>query len=98
MNRTLLINQELEEAKNKLPTWQFESNTLKQSFKFKSFIDAFAFMTKVAFEAEKINHHPDWSNSYNTVKISLTTHSSGGISELDIALASKIDSFYSLSE
>ena len=75
--------------------WQEQNNQLKRSFKFKNFIDAFAFMTKVAFAAEKLNHHPNWSNVYNQVDIILTTHDAGNtVTEKDWQLAKKIDEIY----
>ena len=60
-------------------------------FKFKDFSEAFAFMSRVALAAEKAGHHPDWSNSYNSVSIRLSTHDAGGLSARDIALAKAID-------
>lgn len=73
-------------------SWKEENNTLNQSFKFKDFIEAWSFMTKVAMVAEKMNHHPEWSNIYNTVNISLTTHDKGNtITTKDRELAKKID-------
>ena len=75
--------------------WQETNNQLKRSFKFKNFVDAFAFMTKVAFAAEKLNHHPNWSNVYNQVDIVLTTHDAGNtVTEKDWQLAKKIDEIY----
>ncbi len=75
--------------------WTESNNQLKRSFKFKNFIDAFAFMTKVAFAAEKLNHHPNWSNVYNQVEIILTTHDANNtVTEKDRALAKKIDEIY----
>ena len=75
--------------------WQETNNQLKRSFKFKNFVDAFAFMTKVAFAAEKLNHHPNWSNVYNQVDIVLTTHDAGStVTEKDWQLAKKIDEIY----
>lgn len=72
--------------------WQEKNNTLYQKFTFSNFIDAFSFMTKVAFIAEKMNHHPNWSNVYNTVEISLNTHDAGDIvTEKDYELAKAID-------
>ena len=72
--------------------WKEENNTLTRSFKFKNFIEAFAFMTKVALIAEKMNHHPEWSNVYNKVDITLTTHDKGNtITDKDRELAEKID-------
>lgn len=72
--------------------WKEEDNMLKRSFEFKDFIEAFGFMTKVAFLAEKMNHHPDWSNSYNKVSIALTSHDKGNvITDRDRKLAKEID-------
>ena len=72
--------------------WQEEDNKLKKSFKFNNFVDAFGFMTKVAILAEKMNHHPWWSNVYNEVNIELTTHDAGNVvTENDRALAKAID-------
>lgn len=71
--------------------WTEENNTLKRSFKFKDFSEAFAFMTRVALIAEKMNHHPMWSNSYNKVEITLTTHSAGNtVTAKDRSMAEKI--------
>ncbi|MDX1506100.1 MAG: 4a-hydroxytetrahydrobiopterin dehydratase, partial [Spongiibacter sp.] len=86
-----LTEHEIEDALKKLPDWQREGDTLRREFQFKNFLDAFAFMTKVAICAEKIDHHPDWSNSYNKVVISLTTHDVGGLSPRDLALAEAIN-------
>jgi 4a-hydroxytetrahydrobiopterin dehydratase len=75
-----------------LEHWKEEDNKLKRSFTFENFIDAFAFMTKVAILAEKHNHHPWWSNVYNTVNIELCTHDAGNIvTEKDRKLALDID-------
>jgi 4a-hydroxytetrahydrobiopterin dehydratase len=72
--------------------WKEENNTLTQSFKFKNFIEAFGFMTKVALVAEKMSHHPEWNNVYNKVEITLTTHDKGNtITEKDRTLAKAID-------
>jgi 4a-hydroxytetrahydrobiopterin dehydratase len=72
--------------------WTHENNQLKRTFVFKNFIEAFAFMTKVAFLAEKMNHHPNWSNVYNRVEICLTTHDAGNtVTDKDHALAKAID-------
>jgi len=75
--------------------WREEKNRLQATFKFKDFMEAFAFMTEVAFHAEKLNHHPNWSNVWNSVEIQLTTHDSGNIvTEKDRALAKIIDGIY----
>jgi len=72
--------------------WKEEDNQLKRTFEFKSFIEAFAFMTKVALLAEKMNHHPNWSNVYNKVEIALCTHDAGDVvTERDRKLAAAID-------
>lgn len=71
--------------------WIEKDNKLCAEFKFNDFIEAFSFMTKVAIVAEKMNHHPNWSNVYNTVNIELTTHDKGNtITEKDRTLAEKI--------
>jgi 4a-hydroxytetrahydrobiopterin dehydratase len=66
-------------------------DVIERGFTFRNFSEAFAFMTRVALAAEKAGHHPDWSNSYNTVTIRLSTHDVGGLSQKDIALAHAID-------
>jgi len=75
--------------------WKEENNKLTATFKFKDFVEAFAFMTEVAFHAEKQNHHPEWSNVWNTVNISLSTHDAGDIvTEKDHQLAKSIGEVY----
>ena len=83
----------LSDALKELPGWQRKpgANAISREFSFKNFVDAFGFMTRVALLAQKLDHHPDWSNGYNKVSITLSTHSAGGISDLDIALAREID-------
>ena len=72
--------------------WQEQNNSLHKKFEFKDFSEAFAFMTRVALAAEKMNHHPTWTNVYNKVEISLNTHDAGDIiTEKDRKLAKKID-------
>lgn len=76
--------------------WNEENNQLKRNFKFTNFIEAFAFMTKVAFVAEKMNHHPNWSNSYNKVDITLFTHDANNtVTDKDRKLANEIDKVFS---
>lgn len=75
--------------------WKERNNKLRASFEFKDFMEAFAFMTEVAFYAEKQNHHPEWSNVYNTVKIVLCTHDEGDIvTKKDRKLAKAISQVY----
>jgi len=71
--------------------WKLENNMISREFSFSNFIEAFGFMTKVALEAEKLNHHPNWQNVYNKVTIQLSTHDVGGLTELDFKLAKKIN-------
>ncbi|RYU97203.1 4a-hydroxytetrahydrobiopterin dehydratase [Emticicia agri] len=72
--------------------WKEEDNKLSRTFKFKDFSEAFAFMTRVAFLAETQGHHPDWSNTYNKVNITLSTHDAGNIvTDKDRDLAKAID-------
>jgi len=68
-----------------------DRDALHKTFKFKDFNAAFGFMTQVALIAEKMDHHPEWANVYNKVDITLTTHSAGGVSALDLTLARAID-------
>lgn len=72
--------------------WKEENNKLSRTFVFKDFTEAFGFMTKVAIVAEKMNHHPTWTNTWNTVTIELSTHDAGNIvTDLDRTLAKAID-------
>lgn len=77
----------------KLTEWTEVSDrdAISRTFQFANFVEAFGFMTSVALEAEKMDHHPEWSNVYRTVDITLSTHDAGGLTELDIKLAEKID-------
>ena len=87
-----LSSQERDSALRELPGWRWDeaANGIARSFEFKDFSEAFAFMTRVALAAERADHHPDWSNSWNKVEIALTTHSAGGVTAKDIALARAI--------
>ena len=75
--------------------WKYlkDKDAICKNFEFNNFIEAFAWMTKVAIYAEKINHHPEWSNVYKSVKVILTTHDCGGLSDLDLKMAEKIEEF-----
>jgi 4a-hydroxytetrahydrobiopterin dehydratase len=75
----------------KVKGWSYDGTVISRNLKFKTFVDAFSFMTAVALEAEKMNHHPDWSNVYNTVAIKLNTHDANGITQLDFDLANTIN-------
>lgn len=71
-------------------------DAITRSFKFKSFNEAWGFMSRVALVAEKMDHHPEWSNVYNKVDVVLSTHDAGGLTELDLKLAAKMDLFAKL--
>jgi 4a-hydroxytetrahydrobiopterin dehydratase len=81
------------EALAELSGWSLVEgrDAIEKSFKFKTFNEAWGFMSRVALAAEKLNHHPEWCNVYNRVDIVLSTHDCGGLSELDIKLAKRID-------
>ena len=75
--------------------WGYEDNAIHTSLEFDDFKDAFTVMTRIAFEAEKMQHHPDWSNVYNKLGITLSTHDAGGVTEKDFELAKIIDALVS---
>lgn len=85
-------------ALKELPGWSELSgrDAIARSFKFKTFSEAWGFMARAALEAEKMDHHPEWSNVYNKVDVVLSTHSAGGLTELDVKLARKMDLFAKL--
>ena len=87
-----LTEAERAEALAALPEWTLRGDnlTIAREFKFKNFSEAWAFMARVALLAEKHDHHPEWSNVYNRVAITLTTHDAGGLSERDVKLARAI--------
>lgn len=85
------IDVSLCELNKKFPhSWEIKEEKLYTEFKFPNFVSAFGFMTQAAIVAEKLDHHPEWSNVYNKVKIYLTTHDVSGISERDFELAHEI--------
>ena len=89
----LLSEAERTSALDGLSGWSYDAgrNGIAKSFKFADFGEAFAFMTRVALAAEKADHHPDWSNVWNRVDVLLNTHSEGGVTERDMALARAMD-------
>ena len=88
-----LSDAERDEALRDLPGWSWdaEAKAIRRLYRFADFSEAFAFMTRVALAAEKADHHPDWSNSWNKVEIALSTHSEGGVTRRDVELAKVID-------
>ena len=84
--------EKLNELNRKIDSpWVIKGDKLNKTFTFSNFIDAFGFMTKVAIQAEKLNHHPEWFNVYRKVEINLTTHEVGGLSVRDYDLANAIE-------
>ena len=81
---------EIQQCLGELSGWSLKQGKLYRQFEFENFVEAFGFMTRVALLAEKMNHHPEWSNVYNRVEIFLTTHDAGGISERDFELAKQV--------
>ncbi len=86
-----LKTQEIEEKLKALKGWEFNNNAIETSFEFQNFKEAFTVMTRIAFECEAQNHHPDWSNVYNSLNIRLNTHDAEGVTEKDFALARTIE-------
>lgn len=83
-----LTADEIAPALGSLPGWKFERDALAKTFEFASFREALSFMVRVGFEAEVLNHHPDWSNAYNRVEIRLSTHDAGNkVTKKDLELA-----------
>ena len=91
MGSHLLSEEEAKSIQKEIPGWSLEGKEIKKEWHFESFIEAFAFMTKVALISEAMNHHPNWSNAYSSVKINLSTHDLGGLSNKDIELARAIN-------
>ena len=90
MRPTKLTEQEIAASLAQLQGWSIQNGSLHRAFEFRDFTQAFGFMTQVALAAEKMDHHPDWSNAWNKVVIDLVTHSAGGITKNDFDLAAKI--------
>ncbi|MDQ3873051.1 MAG: 4a-hydroxytetrahydrobiopterin dehydratase [Thermoproteota archaeon] len=86
-----LSQSEIAQEVENLDGWKVINGKINKTFEFKDFVQAFGFMTKVAMNAEKMNHHPEWFNVYNRVTVDLVTHDVNGISNYDIALARIID-------
>lgn len=89
--RALLAADEIAAALRELPGWELREGKLRRELAFADFSEAFAFMTRVALAAERLDHHPDWSNVWNRVAIALWTHDAGGITARDLALARQIE-------
>ena len=94
MSRAKLTDAQVEEQLRALPGWSLRADKLYRELSFPNFVKAFGFMSSVALVAERMDHHPEWSNVYGRVVIELTTHDAGGISERDFELARKIEALY----
>ncbi|MFO7575732.1 MAG: 4a-hydroxytetrahydrobiopterin dehydratase [Bacteroidales bacterium] len=89
---TKLNDREIHQRMKQLESnWVLKGKFIQREIMFSNFVEAFSFMTSVALVAEKIDHHPNWENSYNKVTIALSTHDSDGITEKDFSLAKEID-------
>ena len=95
MERNVLDKDALPGALADLPGWSVgdDGKSVGRTFEFKNFSEAFAFMTRSALAAEKLDHHPDWSNSYKTVTVRLSTHDRGGVTALDVELAKRMNRY-----
>ena len=88
---TALKSEDVASRLKSLPDWNLEESKLHRRFVFDGFVEAFGFMSQIAILAEKMDHHPEWSNVYNRVEVFLTTHDAGGLTELDFELARSMD-------
>jgi 4a-hydroxytetrahydrobiopterin dehydratase len=88
---TKLADSQIEAALANLPGWSVVNGKLHREYKFADFIHAFGFMATAAVAIEAMGHHPEWFNVYQTVKVDLTTHDAGGITEKDLKLAAKLE-------
>jgi 4a-hydroxytetrahydrobiopterin dehydratase len=86
-----LTDAKLQDALTALPEWRIVKGKLHREYKFADFVYAFGFMTTAALAIEKMNHHPEWFNVYNKVRVDLTTHDAGGITAKDVKLAGLLD-------
>ncbi|MBI1658038.1 MAG: 4a-hydroxytetrahydrobiopterin dehydratase [Thaumarchaeota archaeon] len=86
-----LDTDQIRERLGSLPGWSLREGKLYREYGFADFVEAFGFMTRAALAAERMNHHPEWSNVYNRVTIRLTTHDAGGITDRDLRLAGTLN-------
>lgn len=91
--RTPASNDAIRKALDNLPEWSVEDGRLKREYRFADFGRAIAFMAGAATFIEKMDHHPEWTNVYGTVRVTLWTHTTGGITGLDLRLAAKLEEF-----
>ncbi len=93
-----LSEEDIEKRLLRFPDWKYYDNAIHAEFEFENFKDCFSAMSRIAFECEALNHHPDWTNVYNTLNISLSTHDANGVTEKDFKLAEAIESIVEVEE
>ncbi len=93
-----LSEEDIEKRLLRFPDWDYYNNAIHAEFEFDNFKDCFSAMSRIAFECEALNHHPDWTNVYNTLNISLSTHDANGVTEKDFKLAEAIENIVEVEE
>ncbi len=93
-----LTEEDIEKRLLHFPDWEFHDNAIHAEFEFNNFKDCFSAMSRIAFECEALNHHPEWTNVYNILNISLSTHSANGVTEKDFKLAQAIEDIVEVEE
>ena len=89
---SLLNEEEIKQKLQHMEGWSFKDNAINKNFTFSDFRSAMSNMLRISYEAEDMNHHPNWSNVYNQLDVSLSTHDAGGVTEKDFELAARIES------
>jgi len=93
-----LTPNQIEQRMLRFPDWQYYDDAIHAEFEFENFKDCFSAMSRIAFECEALNHHPNWSNVYNVLTFSLSTHSANGVTKKDFALAEAIETIVEVDE
>ena len=93
-----LSKETIEKKLLRFPDWEYADNAIHAEFEFDNFKDCFSAMSRIAFECEALNHHPEWTNVYNELKISLSTHDADGVTEKDFKLAEAIEAIVEVQE
>lgn len=93
-----LSSDQIEQRMLRFPDWDYYENAIHAEFEFDNFKDCFSAMSRIAFECEALNHHPNWSNVYNKLTISISTHSAKGVTEKDFKLAEAIETIVEVEE
>ncbi len=93
-----LSEEDIEKRLLQFPDWDYYNNAIHAEFEFENFKDCFSAMSRIAFECEALNHHPEWANTYNILSISISTHSAQGVTAMDFKLAQAIESIVEVEE